>query len=193
MSDDKPAADAPKKKKGGLVKKLLMFVGLPLVLLGGGAGVGIYAAGAGIVGGGAGGEHAKKAHHMKLEVKEGQDGPTELPEGAKVDPSVYKSTYFAIEQPFTSNLRDTDGFLQMGLGVSTFYGEEATKQIEDSSMPLRSAVLEVLAESDAEALNTPAGKASLRKRLKGAINHVLEQREGFATVDDVYFTSFIIQ
>jgi flagellar protein FliL len=192
MSDDKSAADAPKKKKGGLVKKLVMFVGLPVVLLGGGAGVGIYAAGAGIVGGGEG-EHAKKTHHLPLELKEHQEGPTELPEGAKIDPSIYKSTYYPIEQPFTSNLRDTDGFLQMGLGVSTFYGEEAVKQIEDSSMPVRSAVLEVLAESEAEALNTPEGKAALRKRLKAAVNHVLEQREGFATVDDVYFTSFIIQ
>jgi flagellar protein FliL len=190
MSDDKAAANAP-KKKGGKAKKLVLLVGMPLILLGGGVGAGLYAASSGMVGGGEG--HEIDPHRPKLLLKEGAHGPTDLPEGAKVDPEVYKSTYFAIEQPFTSNLRDTDGFLQLGLGVSTFYDEKVVKHLEDSQMPVRSAVLGVLADSDAEALNTPEGKAALRKRLVGAINHVLEQREGFGGIDDVYFTSFIIQ
>ncbi|WP_294389922.1 flagellar basal body-associated FliL family protein [uncultured Sphingomonas sp.] len=185
MSDDKAAAEAP-KKKSGLVKKLVLFGVLPLVLIGGGVGAGLYAAG------GSGG-HKEDPHRPKLVLKEGQSGPTDLPDGTRINPEVYKSTYYPMEQPFTSNLRDTDGFLQMGLGVSTFYDEKVVKHLEESDMPVRSAVLEVLASSDASALDTPEGKLALRKRLKDVINHVLQHREGFGGVDDVYFTSFIIQ
>lgn len=191
MSDDKATAETP-KKKGGLVKKLVLFGVVPLVLLGGGVGAGLYAAGSGMVGGKAAHEEEKE-EIPPLVLKEGKHGPTELPHGAKIDPGLYKSTYYPIEQPFTSNLRDTDGFLQLGLGVSTFYDETVTKNLEDAGMPVRSAVLEVLSQSDAESLDTPEGKAALRKKLVAAINHVLEQRAGFGGVDDVYFTSFIIQ
>ena len=60
-------------------------------------------------------------------------------------------------------------------------------------MPVRSAVLMTLADQDAFVITTPEGKKELQKTLKGAINDVLKQREGFGGIDSVYFTSFIIQ
>ncbi|UAK26029.1 flagellar basal body-associated FliL family protein [Sphingomonas nostoxanthinifaciens] len=194
MSDDKKADSAP-KKKGGLIKKLVMFAVLPLVLIGGGIGAGVFAAGKGLVGGG---DKAKTHRHVdpnapKLVLKEGEDAPIDLPETVKVDPEVYKSSYYTVEQPFTSNLSDTEGFLQLGIGVSTYYDAKVIDHLKDSEMPVRSAVLEVLAQQTADKLNTPEGKLALRRQLKGVINGVLREREGFGGIDDVYFTSFIIQ
>lgn len=189
MSDATPAAP---KKKGGKMKKIIFFVLLPLLLLGGGIGAGVYAAGSGLVGGAKGGKKLDP-HRPKLVLKEGEEGPTDLPPNTEPDAEVYKSTYVPMETPFTSNLSDTDGYLQLGLGVSTFYDEKVVDHLKDSDMPVRSAVLEVLATETAEVLNTPQGKLELRKKLKSAINKVLQDREGFGGVDDVYFTSFIIQ
>lgn len=186
MSNDK--AEAAPKKKGGLVKKLIFFVILPLVLIGAGVGGGLYAAKS--MGGE---EHKEDPHRPKLMLKDGEhesDGGKEL---VHADPEKYKSTYYPIEQPFTSNLSDTDGFLQIGLGVSTFYDEKAIDNLKDNEMPVRSAVLDVLAQQRAEVLNTPDGKNALRKALKAAVNNTLRQRDGFGGIDDVYFTSFIIQ
>ena len=182
-------AATPDKKKGGKMKKLLLFVLLPLILVGGGIGAGVFAAGKF----GNHGGPKLDPHRPKLVLKEGEEGPTDLPEGTQPNPALYKSSYYPMEQPFTSNLRDTDGYLQMGIGVSTFYDEKVVEHLKNSEMPVRSAVLEVLAQQSAEALNTPQGKLELRKQLKVAINRVLQQREGFGGVDDVYFTSFIIQ
>ena len=187
MSDE--AAAAP-KKKGGKMKKLIFFVILPLILIGGGVGAGVFAAGKF-------GNHSNgpklDPNRPKLVLKEGESGPVDLAPGAKPDPAVYKSTYVPMDQPFTSNLRDTDGYLQLGVGVSTFYDQKVTDHLKDNDMAVRSAVLEVLAQQSAETLNTPQGKLDLRKKLKVAINNVLQQREGFGGIDDVYFTSFIIQ
>jgi flagellar FliL protein len=60
-------------------------------------------------------------------------------------------------------------------------------------MPVRSAVLMTLADQDAFVITTPEGKKLLQKALKDSINDVLKSREGFGGVNDVYFTSFIIQ
>jgi flagellar FliL protein len=187
MSDETPVTP---KKKGGMMKKLIFFVLLPLLLIGGGIGAGVFAAGK--FGGGHAGPKLDP-NRPKLVLKEGESGPTDIPDGQQPNPEIYKSTYVPMEQPFTSNLRDTDGYLQLGLGVSTFYDQKVTDHLKDSDMPVRSAVLEVLAQQSAEALNTPQGKAQLRQAIKVAINRVLQQREGFGGVDDVYFTSFIIQ
>lgn len=204
------AADAKPKKKGGLVKKLVMFGVLPLVLIGGGAGAGLWAAGK------TGSAHEKKEdpNRPKLMLKseeghgkaaaEGEGGeksnisggggvPDTGPEPANPDPAQYQATYYAMEQPFTSNLADTDGFLQVGVGVSTFYDMKVIENLKAADMPVRSAVLQVLAQQSAEALNTPDGKAKLRRQLRDSINETLKQNQGFGGVGDVFFTSFIIQ
>ena len=192
MSDDTAEAPAP-KKKGGKLKKMILFVGLPLVLIGAGVGGGLYAAG---------GTKKEGAHEdpnrpkLMLKSEGGEHGSGkayEGPEPKHPDPAKFQSTYFPIEQTFTSNLHDTDGFLQLTLGVSTFYDSKVIDNLKDTEMPVRSAVLDTLAQQDAEALNTPQGKLALRKALAKAINQVLEQREGFGGIDDVYFTSFVIQ
>lgn len=188
---DAPAA-APPKKKGGMMKKLVMFVILPLVLIGGGAGAGLYAAGKGMVGKQG---PTEDPNRPKLMLKDGGEKgkPAEGPDPARIDPALYQATYYPIEQTFTSNLRDTDGFLQVGIGVSTYYDSRVIDNLKRADMPVRSAVLETLAQQSAEALNTPEGKEKLRADLRDAINRTLKEQEGFGGIDNVFFTSFIIQ
>ncbi len=193
MSDIAAAAPG---KKGGKLKKMLVFGGGALLLLGGGAGAGIYASGVGLGGHGAAAKEDPNA--PKLVKREGgEDHEAAAPaHGAKPgepDMSAYKATYYPLEQTFTSNLRDSDGFAQIGLGISTYYDDKMIENIKDSEMPIRSAVLLVLADQDALVIATPEGKTQLQKQLKLAINDVLKEKTGFGGVDSVYFTSFIIQ
>jgi flagellar FliL protein len=211
MSD--APADAKPKKKGGLVKKLLMFGVMPLVLVGGGVGAGLFAAGKV---GSASAAHKEDPNRPKLMLKSedghgggegeghGEGGeksnisggggtPAEGPEPANPDPSMYQATYYSMEQPFTSNLADSDNFLQVGIGVSTYYDKRVISNIQAADMPVRSTVLQVLSEQTAESLNTPEGKDKLRRQLRDAINRTLKDNEGFGGINDVFFTSFIIQ
>lgn len=194
MSDD--SAPAKEKKKGG-IKKLLVFGLLGLLLIGGGVGAGLYAAGAGLAGK-HGAEAAEDPNKPKLVPKEGTEehDAHPAPQGkgdGSPDPTKYQASYYPIEQSFTSNLRDSDGFVQLGIGVSTFYDNRVIENLKKNDMPVRSAVLLTLADQDAFVITTPEGKKQLQKSLKDAINQVLTDREGFGGVDSVYFTSFIIQ
>src|SRR3546814_4437848 len=64
--------------------------------------------------------------------------------------------------PISSNLRDTDRFIQVGLGVSTYYDERVLKNLETHEMAMRSAILLALADQDGTALVPPKGKEALK-------------------------------
>jgi len=203
MSKDKGDAAEPKKKGG--MKKLLMITVGAVVLIGGGAGAGLY------FGGGMAAEAAKpEDHYPKLVVRDPGSEPAPKGEGDeaaapkvgtvsvpndkyKVDPRKYEITYIPIAQSFTTNLADGSGFLQIGISLSTYYDGKVVANVERQDTPIRSAVLMVLAEQDPALLSTSHGKQQLQRQLTAAINTVLRDKEGFGGIDNVYFTSLVIQ
>lgn len=189
-------SEAAKPRKSGRGKKIVMLAGGALLLIGGGVGAGFFAAGAGL--GGAKAHEVEDPDAPKLVLKEGEHGPIRPSRGhddseAPEDPGIYQASYYNMEQSFTSNLRDSDGFAQVGLGVSTYYDQKVLDNFKANEMPIRSAILMTLSNQEAFVLETPEGKDQLRKELKTVVNKVLKSRTGFGGIDDVYFTSFIIQ
>ncbi|MBL0914478.1 MAG: flagellar basal body-associated FliL family protein, partial [Sphingopyxis sp.] len=73
------------------------------------------------------------------------------------------------------------------------YDGKVITNIKRQQVPIRSAVLMVLAEQDPALLSTSQGKQLLQRQLTNAINDVLREKEGFGGVDNVYFTSLVIQ
>jgi len=187
----------PARKKGGKMKKILiLLVGL-IVVGGGGFAGGLYAMGMGPFHQG-GGEAEEDPNLPQLVVRDGISESTAAAARARarrghVDPRVFKATYVPLEGNFTSNLGGGDAFVQVGVGVSTYYDEHVVDNLHTHDMAVRSAVLMVLSQQDPVALTTIQGKEALRQQLKNAINSALTIREGFGGIDDVYFTSFVTQ
>ena len=196
MSQTETPTPAPKKKKSGKKKLLLILLTL-IVVGGGGTAGGLYAMGQLPLGGGGQAEE-EEAHLPELVVRDGVSDHAAVAARARArrgspDPRVFESTYVPIEQPFTSNLRGGEAFVQIGIGVSTYYGEEVVHNLETHQMAVRSAILMTLSEQDPAAITTLQGKQALKLALKNAINEALTIREGFGGIDDVYFTSFVTQ
>lgn len=190
---DQATADAPKKKKGGKAKKLILLFGLIIAAAGGGA----YAYfGLNLAGGG--GHEEAEVDQPELVVREGvsdsvaEDGKRRARNGAP-DRRIFQATYIPLEGNFTANLRGGDAFVQIGMGVSTYYDERVVQSVERHEMAIRSAILLALSEADPIEITTLRGKEALKNALKNAINNVLTDREGFGGIDDVYFTSFVTQ
>ena len=185
-------AGAKPKKKGGKKKKLILL--LLVVLLGAGGG---YYAMYGLPGshGAADDEHSDEP---QLVVRDGiSDGAAGRARAAartgRPDPRVFTTTYIPLEGNFTSNLRGGDNFVQIGLGLSTFYDDHVKENVERNMMAIRSAIILTLSEADPVEIRSLSGKEALKNALKDAINRVLTNREGFGGIDDVYFTSFVTQ
>jgi flagellar FliL protein len=195
---------AKSKKKGR--KKGLLLGAAALLLAVGGAGAGLFYARAFAPEG-----NAKEIDRPKLVLRssDAETVPTEgapgeaapLKEGTvavpndriKVDAAKYEITYFSIEQPFTANLADGSGFIQVGISLATYYDGKVIGNIQRQAVPIRSAVLMVLSEQDPASVSTAQGKQQLQRQLTSAINMVLRQKEGFGGIDNVYFNSLVIQ
>lgn len=184
------AVEIPEPKRSK--RRLVLMCTIPLVLTIAAAGGAVYAHNAGLI-------HLKflgtpvDPNRPQLVDREGGTGfPSKSSEGP-VDPLQYAASYYSIEKEFTSNLNDSESFVQVGLGVSSYYDERVFTNLQRHEMAVRSSVLLTLAGQDPSKLSSTSGKLALQQELKKAINDVLRAKEGFGGIDGVYFTSFVMQ
>jgi len=172
---------------------------LAVLLVGGGTVGGLWAAGM------LGGAKAALPEGPKLVPKseqkrasgDGKEGEgaassgTKPPSGSGGDK--YASNYYAIDKDFTSNLRDSPHYVQIGIAVSTPYDDSVIENLKTNEIAVRSAVLMALGDATEEEVTTGEGKKHLAQRLVQAINATLKQKEGFGGISNVYFTNFVVQ
>jgi flagellar FliL protein len=190
MSDTE---EAPKKRRNS---KKILLAGLIVVLLGGGGvGAAVYAGKAEMLFGSSAPAEPDRPHLVLREgVSEAEAARYFSPTGDKrPNPAKFQASYYPLVEKFTANLGAEGSFAQIGLGVSTYYDERVLENVKLHEMAVRSAVLLALSGQDAAVISTPEGKEALKASLRKSINEVLKSKEGFGGIDDVYFTSFVIQ
>ena len=200
MADKKtePETEAPKKK--GKSKLILILVAL-LVAGGGGAGGWMYFGKASAAATADAGPRLVPKSEQKRSGEGGEGhGDAEGPEstGGKPTPhgaggDRYASNYFALDKDFTSNLRESVHFVQVGVAVSTPYDETVIDHLRTNEIAVRSAILMTLGDTSEEQVFTSDGKKQLQARLVQAINATLKEKEGFGGISNVYFTNFVVQ
>ncbi len=201
-------------EKKSPLKLILMIVG-GVVLLGLGIGVGIF------VGGGEDTDPSTEISKI-IEKKENPDddkekedaneqeiaeecaeeekdeegncptGPKKIP---KITPEeeIFTTTYYEFPGNFTSNLKGSKKFLQVSVGVSTQYDEQVMVNVESHQLALRSEILTIMSEFSSEDIAGKDGKYKLAEALRDGINETLMKVEGFGGIENVHFTSFVVQ
>ncbi|WP_422344391.1 flagellar basal body-associated FliL family protein [Parasphingorhabdus sp.] len=190
MAETNPEEKKPKKKKGKM-KGIIVGLVAVAVLGGGGAAAGFYVAG--IMGGE--GDEPEDPNKPKIILKDGsavseKEAKTAMPDQ---DASKFTISYHQIEQPFTSNLYNSESFAQLSLAISTYYDERVFENVTTHQIAIRSAILMELGQQNPAELETPEGKVLLKKKLRDVINATLREKSGFGGIEDVYFTSLVIQ
>lgn len=185
--------DSP--KKGGRIKKTIIGMSLLVILGGGGAAAGYFASGA---------IHADPDAQQELNKPQlvSKDGGTITvtlvnlkgeKRSSKVNESTLQATYYPMEEPFTSNLKNSNNFAQLSISIATYYDERVLENIREHETAIRSTILLTLAEQEVDALSTHQGKKMLQQLLTDAINNMLDEKTGFGGINNVYFTSFVVQ
>ncbi|MGV2497347.1 flagellar basal body-associated FliL family protein [Pelagerythrobacter aerophilus] len=194
MSDKKDKQDKPAKGKG-LLK--LLAVGVLVAGAAGGTVFGLMTAGVIQL---AGANAAEAGPQFVLKGEEDPYAPA-APKGGESKDNVvygeggtkYRTAYFSFAEDFTSNLRNSDGLIQVSLAASTRRDGRVLMWLDEHQLAIRSRILVELADTPEEKVMTSAGKKDLQKRLTDAVNAVLVEQEGFGGVDNVYFRTFIVQ
>lgn len=164
MADAAPAPPAPKVRKPSGAAVLLLAAAI-----GGAVGGGAAVVGAGLLGLGGAARHEAAA------------------------PLASPVEYIELDNSFTSNLTDTGRYLQLRLAVSTTGGAPVTAALAQHKLAVVSAVLAVLGELGEADIADRAAKDKLRGTVRTAINTVLRRQANVAGVDEVFFTSLVVQ
>lgn len=184
-----------KKGKGGLIKIILFVVG-GLVLLGVGLGAGW------LVFGGSQPDPSeeietiierKMAEAEAAKAAEADNGsPSKVSKDTPVEEQ-FVTIYHEFPGTFTTNLQGSRRMLQLGIGVSTQYDDTVMQRVEDHQLALRSVILNVMSEYTEEDVKGMAGRERLAAALRTAINEKLVLLEQFGGIEEVHFTSFVMQ
>ena len=201
-------------KKGGLIKIIMMAVG-GIVLLGVGLGIGMFMGGEKSDPSSEISQIIEKKENPELNENEDKSieeeiaaddcldeekdeegncpvGPRKMP---KIVPEeeIFATTYYEFPGNFTTNLKGSKKFLQISVGVSTQYDETVMVNVESHQLAMRSEILGVISEFTPDDITGREGKQKLADALKNGINSILEKLEGFGGVENVHFTSFVLQ
>lgn len=182
-----------KKSKGGLIKIILFAVGgIMLVVMG--LGVGYFVFGSSQPDPS---EEIETIIERKMEEAEAAKSAADNASPQKVSKETpeqenFITIYYEFPGTFTTNLRGSRKMLQVGIGVSTQYDDTVMMNVEAHELALRSTVLGVLSEFGEEDVQGTNGKAALASALKEGINSKLTLLENFGGVQEVLFTSFVL-
>ena len=185
------------KKRGGLIKIIAMVLG-GLLLVGAGVGAGYVLFGSQAPSPSEEIEDIidKKMAEAEAEKMAAEEAAIEgADKVAKEKPLIetFVTTYFEFPGTFTTNLKNSRKFLQLGLGVSTQYDESVMANVEAHQLALRSEILNVMSEFSEEDIQGKAGREALGRALAEGINEKLVLLEDFGGIEEVHFTSFVLQ
>ena len=131
---------------------------------------------------------AEKAAEEDLAADEASKVAKEAPEV-----EAFVTTYFEFPGTFTTNLMNSRKFVQVGIGVSTQYDESVMVNVESHQLALRSEILNSMSEFSEQDVQGKAGRVLLAAALRDSINGKLMLLEGFGGIEEVHFTSFVLQ
>ena len=181
---------------GGLVKKLAIYGGGGLLM------VGIGLAAGWLIFGNAQPDPSEEIEEIierKMQEREAADEmeadngtPSKLSK-ATPEEEVFETIYHEFAGTFTTNLAGSRKMLQLGIGVSTQYDDTVMMYVDAHQLALRSIILGVISDFSEDQVRGGEGRELLADALRDAINAKLEELENFGGVEDVHFTSFVLQ
>ena len=181
---------------GGLVKKLAIFGGGGLLM------VGIGIAAGWLIFGNAQPDPSEEIEEIierkmqereEAEEMEADNSTPSKQSKAAPEEEVLETIYHKFAGTFTTNLAGSRKMLQVGIGVSTQYDDTVMVNVDSHQLALRSIILWVISDFSEEQVRGGEGRELLADALRDAINAKLEELENFGGVEDVHFTSFVLQ
>ena len=146
-----------------------------------------------------------KLEHLEAEAKPKTDekGNPLGPDGKPIEPQLvtkqapdvvkFEYSYKEIERDMVANLTGSKKVMQIKIAFMTRYDERVIKNVEKHEFAIRSVVLDVMRQVVESELDKPDFRTVLAERIREAVNDKLMNLEDFGGIEEVYFTSFVVQ
>jgi len=140
--------------------------------------------------------------HPTPEYVLGPDGKLTIKQEPKPAPGEHKpeggsgkpAQYFSFDPPLVVNFDDTQAvrFLQLQIDVMA-RDEKVIEQVKQNSPAIRNNLLMLMNNRDYKTLMTREGKEALRQECLKEVQRILKKETGATGVEDLYFSSFVVQ
>jgi flagellar protein FliL len=147
-------------------------------------------------------EHkSEAAAHEKVDEleKEAADAKAAMPEGpTKVkkedtEATRFENTYLQIDKEFMTNITSSKKVMVVQIALMTHYDSRVFDNVKKHEFALRSAILDVMRQSTEADTKDPNFRVDLAAKIKVVMNEILMKYEDFGGIEDVFFTSFVMQ
>ncbi|GDX57870.1 hypothetical protein LBMAG30_20330 [Comamonadaceae bacterium] len=119
-------------------------------------------------------------------------GPPKLNKKSPDSPR-FEYTYHQLKKDFLSNLMSSKKVMSIQISIMTRYDDRVFENVDKHEAALRSAVLDVLRQTTDADLVKPEFRKDLAIKIRDAMNSLLEKLEDFGGIEEVFFTSFVVQ
>ena len=133
-----------------------------------------------------------KSEQTEISQNTGSDDASEPEDDSPED--LAELSYWPLEPPFVLNFegKSKARYMQIGLEVS-ISNEKAFAAVKKHIPVIRNEIVLLLSGQKYEEMVTPDGKEQLRAELIETINNILKQHRVKDGIDNIYFTSFVMQ
>jgi flagellar FliL protein len=125
-------------------------------------------------------------------TKAKDEAPSKLKKEAP-EATRFEKNYFQIEKELMTNITGSKKVMVVQLAVMTHYDTRVFDNIKKHEFALRSAMLDIMRQSTEAEVNKPDFRKDLAVKLKEVMNAMLEEYEDFGGIEEVMFTSFVMQ
>ncbi len=125
--------------------------------------------------------------------KDGKDGPPGKLTKKSPELTRFDTTYYQIEREFLVNLTGSRKVMSVQIAISTRYDQRVIDNVKKHEFALRSVVMDAMRQTVESDLAKPEFRKDLATRVRDTMNTMLEKSEDFGGIEDVHFTSFIVQ
>lgn len=105
----------------------------------------------------------------------------------------FQHTYLEMERELLANVTNSRKVMQVQLALMTRYDQRVFKNVKKHEFALRSAALDVMRKTTEPEIAEPDFRKKLAESIRQEMNAILEKFEDFGGIEEVYFTSFVVQ
>jgi flagellar protein FliL len=146
-------------------------------------------------------EHkSEAAAHEKVDEleKAAEDAHNATPEGPskvkkEAEATRFENTYLEIDKEFMTNITNSKKIMVVKVAVMTHYDSRVFDNVKKHEFAIRSAVLDVMRQSTEADVAKSDFRVELAAKIKVVMNDMLMKYEDFGGIEDVFFTSFVMQ
>ena len=105
----------------------------------------------------------------------------------------FEKNYMQLDKELMTNITDSKKVMVVQIALMTHYDSRVFDNVKKHEFALRSAMLDVMRQTTESETNKPVFRKELAAKLKETMNGLLEEYEDFGGIEEVFFTSFVMQ